>query len=87
MEARTSRLESFPAENPPDGRPVVRDRPQGTRILAYVENGKITRYEAADSSGNSRPVFLMKQSQATQSMALTSRFPASGTGSASSTTS
>ena len=51
------RLESFSSENLLDGRRVVRESPQGTRILAYVENGKITRYEAEGSSGNSRPVF------------------------------
>jgi hypothetical protein len=67
MEERTFRLESFSSENLPDGRQVVRESPQGTRIVAYVENGKITRYEAEDSSGNSRPVFLMKQSEAAES--------------------
>ena len=50
-------VESFSSENLLDGRRVVRESPQGTRTLAYVENGKITRYEAEGSSGNSRPVF------------------------------
>jgi hypothetical protein len=66
-EARTFRSESSPPENLPDGRPVVRDSPQGTRFFAYAENGKITRCQAEDSSGNSRPVILMKQSEAAES--------------------
>jgi hypothetical protein len=62
MPESSFRLESFSSENLPDGRQVVKESPEGTKILAYVENGKITRYEAEDSSGNSRSVFLMKQS-------------------------
>ncbi|WP_141842624.1 hypothetical protein [Humibacillus xanthopallidus] len=56
------RLESFSSEDLPDGLQVVKESPEGTKILAYVENGRITRYEAEDSSGNPRSVFLMKQS-------------------------
>jgi hypothetical protein len=62
MEERTFRLESFSSEKLTDGRHVVKESPGGTKILAYVENGKITRYEAEDSSGNPRSVFLVKQS-------------------------
>jgi hypothetical protein len=70
MEERTFHLDSFSSENLPDGRQVVKESPEGTKILAYVENGKITRYEAEDSSGNPRSVFLMKQSEPAVSAAL-----------------
>jgi len=62
MEERTFRLDSFSSEKLVDGCQVVAQSPQGTKILAYVENGKIVGYEAEDSSGNPRPVFLVKQS-------------------------
>lgn len=62
MEERTFRLDSFSSEKLADGRQVVAQSPQGTKILAYVENGKIAGYEAEDSSGDPRPVFLVKRS-------------------------
>ncbi len=62
MEERTFQLESFSEEKLTDGRQVVNVSPGGTKILAYIENGKITRYEAEDSAGNPRSVFLVKES-------------------------
>ena len=62
MEERTFRLESFSSKDLADGRHVVKVSPRGTKILAYVEKGKVTRYEAEDSDGNPRSVFLVKES-------------------------
>jgi hypothetical protein len=62
MEERTFRLESFSSKDLTDGRHVVKVSPGGTKILAYVENGKIARYEAQDSAGNPRSVLLVKES-------------------------
>ena len=62
MDGKTFQLESFSSANFTDGRQVVKVSPGGTKILAYVENGKVTRYEAEDSTGNSRSVYLVKES-------------------------
>lgn len=64
MEEKAFRLESFSSKDLTDGQHVVKVSPGGTKILAYVENGKITRYEAEDSAGNPRSVFLVKESAA-----------------------
>jgi hypothetical protein len=60
MKERAFQLESFSSADLTDGRQVVKVSPGGTKILAYVENGKITRYEAEDSAANPRPVLLVK---------------------------
>jgi hypothetical protein len=54
--------ERISSENLDNGRQVVKVTPGGTNILAYIVNGKITRYEAEDSTGNSRALFSISQS-------------------------
>jgi len=56
--------ERLSLENLTDGRQVVKVSPGGTKILANVVNGKITYYEAEDSAGNQRSVFLVKEMSA-----------------------
>ena len=40
------------AENLDDGTHVVKVTPDGTKILAYIVDGRVARYAAEDSSGN-----------------------------------
>ena len=44
--------ERISVENLRDGRHVVKETPGGTKILAYVSDGAVVRYEAEDSAGN-----------------------------------
>ncbi len=48
--------ETISVDNRDDGSHVVKVAPDGTKILAYLANGKVTRYAAEDSSGNSKPL-------------------------------
>lgn len=70
VEEARFRLESFSSADLPGGRHVVGESPEGTKILAYVEDGRISRYEAEDSGGNPRSVFLMQQSAPAVSVSL-----------------
>jgi hypothetical protein len=49
--------ERISLENLGDGRHVVKLTPGGTKILAYISDGKVTRYEAEDSMGNRQTLF------------------------------
>jgi hypothetical protein len=48
--------ETISVENLDDGSHVVKVAPDGTRILAYIVDGKVARYAAEDSSGNRKPL-------------------------------
>ena len=49
--------ERISSENLTDGCHVVKVTPSGTKLLAYVVDGKITRYEAGEEAGNQPLVF------------------------------
>ena len=49
--------ESISVENLEDGRHVVKVTPGGAKILAYISDGEVTRYEAEDAEGNPQAVF------------------------------
>jgi hypothetical protein len=53
--------ERISPENRADGRQVVQVTPAGTKILASIVDGEITKYEAEDSEGNYRSVFSVSQ--------------------------
>jgi hypothetical protein len=48
--------ETISAEKLDDGSHVVKEGPDGTKILAYIENGELARYTAEDSEGNRKPL-------------------------------
>jgi hypothetical protein len=48
--------EAISVESRDDGSHVVKMTPDGTKIMAYVVNGKVARYTAEDSSGKSKPL-------------------------------
>ena len=43
-----------------NGRNVVKVTPGGTKILAVIEDGKFTHYEAEDSAGYQRPLSIVR---------------------------
>src|SRR5215472_6722688 len=43
-----------------NGRNVVKVTPGGTKILAVIEDGKFTHYEAEDDAGNQRPLSIVR---------------------------
>ena len=49
--------ESISVENLSDGRNVVKVTPGGAKIVAYISNGSVTRYEAEDATGNRQSLF------------------------------
>lgn len=44
-----------------EGRHVVKVTPGGAKILAHILDGKVTRYEAEDSTGNRQALFMISQ--------------------------
>lgn len=57
----TFTTERISSENQVDGRHVLKVTPGGTKILAHIVSGKITQYEAEDSTGNYRPLLSVSQ--------------------------
>ena len=53
--------ERISLENLGDGRHVVKVTPSKTKILAYIVDGKVTRYEAEDKMGNRQPLLSISQ--------------------------
>jgi hypothetical protein len=53
--------ETISVENLDDGSHIVKVGPDGTRILAYIEDGKVARYAAEDSTGNRKRVLSISQ--------------------------
>jgi hypothetical protein len=53
--------ETISVENLDDGSHVVKVAPDGTKILAYIEDGKLARYAAEDSKGNRKPLVVIIQ--------------------------
>lgn len=47
-----------------DGRHVVKETPGGTKIVAYVSDGKASRYEAEDPAGERQQLFVMRPDSA-----------------------
>jgi hypothetical protein len=48
--------EKISVENLGDGRHVVKVTPGGAKIVAYISDGNVTRYEAEDAEGNRQSV-------------------------------
>ena len=53
--------EVISVENLDDGSHVVKVGPDGTRILAYIKDGKVARYAAEDATGNRKPLLSITQ--------------------------
>jgi hypothetical protein len=47
-----------------DGRHVVMETPGGATIVAYVSDGKASRYEAADPTGQRQQLFVVRPDSA-----------------------
>jgi hypothetical protein len=60
--------ESISVQGLDDGRQVVKVTPGGAKILAYVSDGKATRYEAEDPDGNRQTLFGIVPDSADSSM-------------------
>jgi hypothetical protein len=53
--------ETISVENLDDGSHVVKAGPDGTRILAYIVDGKVARYAAEDAEGNRKALLSIAQ--------------------------
>jgi hypothetical protein len=53
--------ETISVENLDDGSHVVKVGPDGTRILAYIVDGKLARYAAEDATGNRKSMLSITQ--------------------------
>jgi hypothetical protein len=56
--------EKISVEDLADGRHVVKTTPGGAKILAYVSDGKATRYEAEDPTGKRQQLLVVKPDSA-----------------------
>jgi len=53
--------ETISVKNLDDGSHVVKVGPDGTKISAYIADGKVARYAAEDSAGNRKPLLNISQ--------------------------
>ena len=53
--------ETISVENLDDGSHVVKVGPDGTKILAYIVDGKLARYTAEDNTGNRKALLSITQ--------------------------
>ena len=59
--------ETISVENLDDGSHVVKVGPDGTKILAYIVNGKLARYTAEDTTGNRKALLSIRLGSANYS--------------------
>ncbi len=55
----------------PDGQHVVKTDQFGTKLIAHVENGRVTHYTAKDHAGKARPTTRLQLQPASSSLTVT----------------